>query len=463
MRSAVTSQKVRFNFSPFGVHMKLDSLQPAVKPVISKLQESTQRMAPYWVAASMTALFSVIYAKIFGWSEALSFSWNQQNPLWSFVITPTTMLASALLAHYLSPQAAGSGIPQLLAAVEISRQPSPMLEKLLNIKMIVAKFLGSCICVAGGGTTGREGPMLQISAGLFNQVQKYWPKVLRTQAPNMQSMILAGGAAGLASAFNTPLGGVIFAIEELAKVHISHIRTYVFHAVVIAGILAQAIMGNYLYFGKIHVLTIPVQEIIPLITASVMIGLLGAIFGRAVVWVLDSRSRMTFRAKIASTVFLGFAVAAFSFIFGRDGMGSGREVIVHILSAPDSPAPYYLGFVRAISNYLTYAGGVIGGIFAPALSTGAAFGSWMSSFDVTYNHQLWALAGMVAFLTGVTRTPFTSLILVLEMTDTHDVIIFLMLAAIVAQSAAKFIDPISFYEHMAHRMVHGKPPEKHEE
>ena len=441
--------------------MNLLKLPSTLAPSVSNIQSSTRRMLPYWISAAITALFSVVYARVFGWSEKIAFDWSEVHPLWAFFMVPSSMMLSTALAQWISPLAAGSGIPQLLAAVEISREPTPLMDRLLSLRMIAVKFVGSCLCIAGGGITGREGPMLQISAGIFNQVQKLWPKLApREKVPNIQSMILAGGAAGLASAFNTPLGGIIFAIEELAKVHISQIRTYVFHAVIIAGLLAQAILGNYLYFGKIELAAPKSQEIIPLIFAAALIGVLGALFAKAVIALLDWRSQKRNWQKYSITCVLGLLMATLFYFFGRNAIGSGRDVIVNLLSENQNPASFSLGWVRGFGNLFTYAGGVVGGIFAPALSTGAAFGSWLSSFGHEFHHQVWVLAGMVAFLTGLTRTPFTSLILVLEMTDTHDVIIVLMLAAIIAQSAAKLIDPLSFYEQMAHRIVHGRAPQK---
>lgn len=434
--------------------MKINVLPSSVRPVLADVHKSSTRMLPFWIGAAATALFSFLFAKVFGWSEELALGWTKEHGAWAFLLTPLAMCASAGIAYWLAPTAAGSGIPQLLAAVKISREPSPLLSSLLSVRMIVAKFVGACVCVAGGGVTGREGPMLQISAGLFHAIQKNWTRFERfAPAPSRQSMILAGGAAGLASAFNTPLGGVIFVIEELANVQLSHVRTYVFHAVVIAGILAQALLGNYLYFGHIEVVSIKLHEILPLVFGMASIGMAGALFGRAIVWLLDRRAALTPSRRFVFTAAMGVMVAAIGFWAGTGAHGSGRAVIVDLLTHPQSSAPFYLFIVRAFANLLTYAGGVVGGVFAPALSTGAAMGSWLSDLVPGWNHQLWTLAGMAAFLTGVTRTPFTSLILVLEMTDTHDIIIYLMLAAIIAQSAALLVDKTSFYEHMSERIL----------
>ena len=431
---------------------------------IIRIQNSSQRMLPYWLAAAAVSAMSVGFAKLFSLSESLAFKWISDYPALSFIIVPLGLLSSSALVEFVSSGAGGSGIPQLLAAVEITHHHdekySRLKEQLLGIRMIIVKIFGTCLCVAGGGITGREGPNLQIAAGLFYQVQKLWVKTKVKFAPNMQSMVLAGGAAGLASAFNTPLGGVVFAIEELAKVHISTIRTYTFHAVIIAGLLTQAILGNYLYFGKFEMQAPGMFEILPLIIGSMLIGLIGGLFGKVIVVTLDWRSSRTRTVRLLMSGACGLLLATLIYFLGRESAGSGREVITTLLLQKKVPADLSLPLARVLGNLFTYCAGVIGGVFAPALSAGASLGSWMGGFIPNSDLQIWVLMGMVAFLTGLTRTPFTSLILVLEMTDTHNVILVLMLSAIVAQSAAHIIDPISFYEHMAHRIIHGKVKEE---
>ena len=427
-----------------------------LKNNITQIQSSSVRMLPYWIGAAITAGLSILFAKAFGASEDFALFWFRENSILVFIFAPVALLASTCLAIYFSPLAAGSGIPQLLAAVETSKtSTNPLLEKILGTRVIIAKLIGPCLCALGGGSTGREGPMLQIAGSIFYGIQRRWPE--KYLKPNLQSMILAGGAAGLASAFNTPLGGVIFAVEELAKVHVSQVRTYIFHSVIIAGLLAQAALGNYLYLGKLPSIYSSISELFPLMLGSILIGALGAIFSLATVWVLDWRVQQSLKLRILMTVFCGLGFASLAYFFGESTIGSGRHLILELLSRPAS-ASWSLGFLRGFGSFLTYISGCIGGIFAPALATGAAFGSWMSGVVDPANPQIWILAGMVAFLTGVTRTPFTSLILVLEMTDSHNVIITLMLSAIAAQSVAKLIDPISFYEHMSHRIIKAHEP-----
>src|SRR5260221_10592124 len=99
----------------------------------------------------------------------------------------------------------------------------------------------------GGGVIGREGPTIQVAGSIFRKINewlpKWWPKISK------RNMIMTGAAAGLAAAFNTPLGGIVFAVEELTRTHISYFKTALFTAVIIAGLTAQALLGPYLYLG----------------------------------------------------------------------------------------------------------------------------------------------------------------------------------------------------------------------
>ncbi len=418
-------------------------------PRVEVFKTFISKIFPYWLAAAITALVSVLYAKVFAWSEDLAFSWTRSLGYWCFLIIPLALLVSFLMSHFGSPEASGSGIPQLIAAVEMAPSENPMLKKLLGWSMIFIKFLSSCVCVAGGGVTGREGPMLQIAAGLFYQVRRYWPVKI-----NVQQMILAGGAAGLASAFNTPLGGIVFAIEELGKVHLSQIRTYIFHSVIIAGLFAQAVLGNYLYIGKITVVGSGFSHIWPEALVALFIGSCAALMGVLMVKVLDWRSKQKLVIKSALAIGCGLIIAILLTSMGPHTVGSGRHLIIELLTQSKEPADFILALNRMATNFLTYIAGTVCGIFAPSLATGAVFGSFFSQFFPGSDPHLWILTGMVAFLTGVTRTPFTAMVLVLEMTDSHGAIIDLMVCAIMAQTAARLIDPVSFYEHMSERILH---------
>ena len=197
---------------------------------------------PFWIASLVTGLIAVLYTKLFGLSESVlqaCLRWHD----WSiFFLTPFCFFLAWGVVQLFAPNARGSGIPQVMAAIDLATPKyEQKIDKLLNFRVIIIKITSSLLMVLGGGAIGREGPTIQIAGSIFRLTNKIipeaWPKLSR------QSFILTGAAAGLAAAFNTPLGGVVFAMEELAKIHIRFFRTALFSAVIIAGLTAQGLRG----------------------------------------------------------------------------------------------------------------------------------------------------------------------------------------------------------------------------
>ncbi len=421
-------------------------------PRILSAREKVALNLPFWLAAGLAAIVSVLFNKIFKVCEDWALA-HASDPilLWT---APLALLASFLVGYFFSKESIGSGIPQVIATVEAS-SPSHTNEKVLRgylgVPMIFVKMLGSCLCVLGGGVTGREGPTLQVSAGIFYQVSKYWPK--RFSKPQMQAMILAGGAAGLASAFNTPLGGVVFAIEELSKSHISAIRTTVFQSVIIAGVLAQLFLGNYLYLGDTKFGNFPAEVLVQTIFIAGIVGVIGAGFAESLYRVTKWRGEKSFAIKLSMTVICGLLLSLSIWLFGPSTVGSGKAFMIDLLRSPNAAASPLLPLARICGNFFTYVAGVIGGVFAPALSSGAALGQLIAEMMGFASTKLMILVGMVAFLTGITRTPFTSFILVLEMSNSHEVILYLMLASVIANLCSRIVSAEGFYEQAGHDIL----------
>jgi H+/Cl- antiporter ClcA len=276
---------------------------------------------------------------------------------------------------------------------------------------------------------GREGPTLQISGAIFHLVWKRSPQ--RSQVSH-SSMLVAGAAAGLAAAFNTPLGGIVYVVEELAKVHLSSFRSPVLHAVLVSGLIAQWLMGPYLYLGFPSLAAVPASFLAICILVGGVTGAFGAIYGqillKAARW---ARSLTMVRAGILA-VLLGLLFAFLINVGGEDLLGSGKHVLLDLLFRDGSSSNWQSGVGRILGGIITYTIGGAGGIFAPSLATGAIIGSLFQKLLSFPAPHLLVLIGMVGFLTGVTQTPFTSFVLVLEMTDRHSSIFFLMIAAVAA-------------------------------
>ncbi len=434
------------------------------KVMNSRLKEITLLTLPYQVAAVLTALIAVGYAKLFELMEGVHEWILDLHPDWIFVSAPISFLLSWWLVRRYAPLAGGSGIPQLMAAIEISDDKEHDRSwRFLNARIIVVKILSSLAMVVGGGAVGREGPTLQIAGSVYRVVHKllpsFWPRISR------RVMMITGGAAGLSAAFNTPLGGIVFAVEELTKTHLANFRTAVFTSVIIAGMTAQQLMGNYLgpYLGYPKLSPVGASFMYKVLAIGLVAGLSGAIFCK-VLLLFDKLRRSITKVSVQALWALGcaFLFAILFHYLGDHVLGSGKLVLREYLFEPSVDPSWKHIAARILAPLFSFSAGGAGGIFAPSLSSGAAIGGWIAQlFDPSDGEfRVLVLCGMVAFLTGVSRSPFTSAILVLEMTDRHSVIFQLMYAAMVANMIAYSIDRKSYYERMKLRLLAALPASK---
>ncbi len=405
---------------------------------------------PFWIASLLTGVMAVGYEKVFGWAEQVSFTWLSRMPLQAFGFTPVAFLISWALVYYLAPAARGSGIPQVMAGIDLSNPAQHRhTEYLLSLRVAAVKVVSSVVLLLGGGVIGREGPTIQVSAAIFRAINRLqpagWPQLSR------QIALVTGGAAGLAAAFNTPLGGIVFVVEELTQIHLSRFRMAVFAAVIIAGLTAQQFLGPYLYLGFPKVTSPAGWYQVLAMGCALACGLAGALFAKALLAIGQYRKRfVTLRAQVGWVMGCGFALAMLAYFAGIDGVGTGKPIINRLLFQNSGVTPGYLFPVRFIGMVLSYSGGGAGGVFATSLSAGALLGDGLARLAgvPVVDRNLLILVSMVGFLTGVVRSPFTAAILVLEMTDRHSAIFQLLLGALLAQAIAALVDPHSLYEHL---------------
>jgi H+/Cl- antiporter ClcA len=410
---------------------------------------------PFWMASILTGLVAVGYEKMFGWAEELSFAWLREAPWLAFILTPAAFGVSWLLVRELAPAARGSGIPQVMAGIELSNPAHHQRTGyLLSLRVAVVKVLSSVVLLLGGGVIGREGPTIQVSAAIFRAINRLqpagWPQLSR------QIALVTGGAAGLAAAFNTPLGGIVFVVEELTQMHMARFRMAVFTAVIIAGLTAQTFLGPYLYLGypKIIPASLRVQLVVFLV--AVVCGIAGAAFAKTLLWLGNYRKRFASLAAQAGWVLgCGLLMAGIAYGFGTEGMGTGKPIINRLLFQNNGLTPWYLFPVRFVGMALSYSSGGAGGVFATSLSAGAILGDGVARMMgvAVADRNLLILVSMVSFLTGVVRSPFTAAILVLEMTDRHSAIFQLLISGLLAQSVATLLDRHSLYEHLKQSFI----------
>ena len=420
-----------------------------------RLKKNLLNALPFWIGAFISGSIAVLYAKLFSWAEYgthLIF----ENISWAlFIITPICFVLAWWIVQRYAPYARGSGIPQVTAAIELSNPiNSYRVNVLLSLKVIFIKILSSLIMVFGGGVIGREGPTIQISATIFKKINDFlpawYPKISK------RNMIVTGAAAGLAAAFNTPLGGIVFAIEELTKIHFSFFKSALLTGVIIAGLTALNFLGPYLYLGYPDLSNISSWIILLILPIAIITGVAGTGMGSAVLYISKKKNVLkTNFHKILYVSICGLIIASLASFLDKYTLGSGKEIMVNTLFTDDKHVSWYLPILRILGPIISFSTGAAGGIFAPSLSAGASIGAVFAEFfNVTSTEtNLLILCGMTGFLTSITRSPFTSSILVLEMTSSHNVIFYIMLTALISNLIASSSSRHSFYDHLKDQYI----------
>lgn len=402
------------------------------------------------LAAACNGLIIIVYGELFKIVENFARGLLKTSPLILLILAPLLFLTAWFINTIKFPYSGGSGIPQILAATEVSPDTAvgnKFLKNVLSIRSAIAKIVGSLLVVLGGGAIGREGPSLHVSASIFFLFHRLLNRIHKTL--EYRSWVIAGAAAGLAAAFNTPLGGIVYAIEELGSHYFTRIKNNLLLAVLVSGIASQAILGSYLFIGSPATNAYDLRLLVLVCLLAIVVGFAGAAFGHFIYLATKLRHKIKSRKlQIAAVATLSLVIYSIAY-YDTSALGAGKEYISSLLFTDIHQAPLTIP-LRILNTFCVYITGVAGGIFAPSLALGAGIGfhigHLLESIIGFTNSNLFILCGMVAFLTGVTRTPLTAFILVMEMTDRHASIVPLMLSAFTSILVAKLLNKEGFYE-----------------
>lgn len=397
---------------------------------------------PYISVGIISGIVCCFYAKFFSYVEDLNIRLMKSQGSFFFLLSPILLSLSFLIITKFAQGAAGSGIPQVMVCAE--KEHSHMARVFLSLKVVVAKIVSSLIALLSGAAIGREGPSLQISAGIAHSVGNYAKKLgIKVKS---EQLLIAGAASGLAAAFNTPIGGVVYAVEELTQEHVRSFKDTLLFAVVIAGFTAQLIMGNYLYLGipEIH-FTNALNNIAIVSLVAFLSGAMGSLFSITLVKLIRWRKSKTLGTQILIVCCVSAVLMSSYFLFGERTILSGKESINNVLFSRNNLAISEM-VMRFLSPLLSSMTGIAGGVFAPSLSAGATIGGVASEYLFPELRNTLGLCGMIGFLTGVTHTPITSFVLVLEMTDRHSAVLAMMLSAVFSSLGSRVFGKKSFYE-----------------
>ena len=355
--------------------------------------------------------------------------------------TPLCTAAVVWSTRQWAPGAAGSGIPQVMAALYPGVEPR-WRGLYVSVRLTLAKMLLTAAGLLGGLSQGREGPSVQIGAGVMHAARRFLPA---RSAVSEQGLLIAGGAAGIAAAFNTPLGGIMFAIEELSRRPEQRSNGLIMAAIVLAGLMGISVYGNSTYFGVIRVQPVSWALLGPGLLVAIGCGLLGGLFARLLTRSLSGLSNDRFtrwrqRYPVRFAAGCGLAVAVIGLVTGGATFGSGYTHTRELLEgggAGELGGLYLL--LKFAATWITAWSGAPGGIFAPALAIGGALGGDVAQLSDHFDAPTLIALGMAGFLAAVTQAPMTAFIIVMEMVDGYQLVLSLMACAMISSGISRLV------------------------
>jgi H+/Cl- antiporter ClcA len=411
-------------------------------PTLAKQHRYGFTLLAFISAAVITGVVCVMFMWSFDYVFAHQLDF-QRLRYWCFLTSPLLLLGSAELIRRCAPYASGSGIPQVIfAASHFTPGNERALFSLISPFTFLIKIAALLLALWGGASVGREGPTVHIATCVFVTLMVAFRKWFGLTF-DMRSAIVAGGAAGLAAAFNTPLAGVTFAIEELSSDYFSSIKDYVVMAIIFASLATLSLTGDYGYFGRLqNPSPVPIADIIFI---GVVGGVLGALFSTGLIWGHRFFAKsMTGKSRYTNTILFAWAVLILALIAGIGIMGPGNTVAQVLLEGHQPIHNGFFPFAKILATLFTYWAGVAGGIFAPCLSVGASLGALIGS-QLGLATAGCALVGMAAFLSGAVQAPITTFVIIFEMTGDHDMLVPVMLAALVSFMVARLLKAEHLY------------------
>ncbi|WP_312054003.1 H(+)/Cl(-) exchange transporter ClcA [Pantoea brenneri] len=372
----------------------------------------------------------------------------------AFAVSALLAMVGYLLVKRFAPEAGGSGIPEIEGALE-------ELRPVRWWRVIPVKFFGGMGTLGAGMVLGREGPTVQLGGNIGRMVID----IIGLRSNESRHTLLAtGAAAGLAAAFNAPLAGILFIIEEMRpqfRYNLISIKA-VFTGVIMASIVYRCFNGEQAVISVGKLADAPVQTLWLYLVLGMIIGLVGVLFNRLIFLTQDLFARLyackTARVVLAGAL-LGGGCGVLSLVFAP-GAGGGSELIPQAVHGMFPLALLLLIFiVRLITTLLCFGSGAPGGIFAPMLALGTllgtAFGVAMTQLFPLYQLDpgTFAIAGMGALFAASVRAPLTGIVLVLEMTDNYQLILPMIITCLGATLLAQFLGGKPLYSSILARTL----------
>ena len=393
----------------------------------------TQRLAIFLLGGAVVGGAAVALALLADRAQAAFLGFIVRYPYASLVVTPAGIALSAWLTRRVFPNSQGSGIPQAIAARRLEDQAAR--GRLVSIRIAIGKIVLTLFGLLCGASIGREGPTVQVGASIMFAIGRL--------APRRQSgLILAGASAGIAAAFNTPLAGIVFGIEEMSRAFEVRTGGLMLAGIVVAGLTSLGILGDYTYFGTTSVGLHGVAGWASLPVIAVCCGILGGAFSRILIEFGRGLPGAVGRAirdrPILFAAACGLGAALCGIVSGNTIYGTGYAQVKALIDH-NVPLPQSFGLLKFAATTLASISGVPGGIFSPSLAVGAGIGFNFAALFPGVPLNALILLGMVSYFAGVVQAPITAAVIVTEMTNDHAMVIPLMAAAAIAFAASRLV------------------------
>lgn len=364
----------------------------------------------------------------------------RELPAWWKVLAPASGgLIVGLIIHFLANEAKGHGVPEVIESVVLRGGR-------IRPRVVLAKMMASGVCIASGGSVGREGPIVQIGSAIGSTIGQW----LGIGERRLRTLVGCGAAAGIAGTFNAPVAGALFAVEIiLGDFGVSQFSPIVISSVA-ATVVSRHFLGDFPAFTVPHYALESPFELLAYAVLGVLAGLVALVFIRVLYGTEDLFERMRIAGPLKPV--LGGALVGVVALRFPEVFGVGYEAINEALQGRVVlDVLLILVVVKILTVALTIGSGGSGGIFAPSLFVGAMLGGAVG----TVVHAAWpgttggpgayALVGMGAVVGASTHAPITAILIIFELTNDYKIILPLMITCIVATLLATQLQRASIY------------------
>ena len=413
-----------------------------------RLSRKTVALGFLLAGATLVAVVSMVFAHLADYALTLNAQLVARYPWFAWLAMPLGFMLIVWFTRRYAPYTVGSGIPQVLASLSLPYGPNK--GRLISLPQTLLKIPLTFFGMLVGASIGREGPSVQVGAAVTSAWGKWCKKHdLAFRGLQENDLIAAGAAGGLAAAFNAPLAGVVFAIEELGRGVLLRWERQIFIGILAAGFVLVALEGNNPHFRGFTGVPLP-DMTLWVLGCALVCGVAGGLFARflfkGIGWLLpENGKKWAAKHPILLAGLLGLLLAALGTLYQGQLYGTGYlQASSALLGATDFQPGVALA--KWVATVLSYWAGLPGGIFTPSLTIGAMIGQQIAAWggSVDYSGVI-VLVCMTAFLAAATQSPLTASVVVMEMTGSQNLLFWMLVGSIVASQVSRQFSPKPFY------------------